>query len=709
MYSLSNLASSLSTQWKQNNNGQTLFTRSNVGIGTSTPSCQLEVAGTTKFGSNLSAPGPYTSLVVTNGGDSALGIRPDSTVYLSAVAPYILSSPDNSALPGTGSNARDMYLYGSNITYDAAWGSHQFRGGTIKTTSHLVKQTDTDTDGVLVYCGLNQNNNRQIRFSDSKLIAPSSTQPCARIGLYGNTVYYDAISTDGQNHMRADFGNSGAGARMTGFLMCASNVFPQTDTVYTLGMPGYRWNNAYIRDTTSTYLSAAGGTNMSLYIRNGGNSALGVRADDTVYLSAVAPYIDSSPDNTAVPGTGSNARNMYLYGSNITYSARWGSHSFVEKVSIGSNLEVSSTVRVNGNNNNFNKLLTLWDGGVNDPIATATNFYGFGINNSTLRYQTNDIGWHVFYAGSNQLLAASVNGVSVAGNTLIDTSAIRTLAGSMYVSSEFDLCLMSDNNANNGGANIRFGWGSSNTAPANSWGVWNATGLGIGNASPAYKLDVSGNIRATGFLYANGNVHTFGSSNAGTSLYMLDVANAAWQITTAGYNLSFANNNGGSYNNKMYITNSGNLYVSGTILGTTLQVTGAKNFKIDHPVLADKKLVHASIEGPRCDLVYRGSVKLQNGTSTIDIERDCVSNPECAMSPGTFDALCRNVAFYLQNQDSFDRVRGSVSGATLTIVCENEQSCDTVYWMVVGERNDYAIRHSDTTNSDGYLVTETNE
>jgi len=48
-----------------------------------------------------------------------------------------------------------------------------------------------------------------------------------------------------------------------------------------------------------------------------------------------------------------------------------------------------------------NKILTLYDGNPADAVATATNFYGFGINSGTLRYQVDTAGnSHLFYSGA---------------------------------------------------------------------------------------------------------------------------------------------------------------------------------------------------------------------------------------------------------------------------------------------------------------------
>ena len=76
------------------------------------------------------------------------------------------------------------------------------------------------------------------------------------------------------------------------------------------------------------------------------------------------------------------------------------------------------------------------------------------------------------------------------------------------------------------------------------------------------------------------------------------------------------------------------------------------------------------------------------------------------MTQGTFQALCANPVYYLQNNNSFDRVRGTITGNILQIICENTNSTDTINWMVVAERKDSFIEQWDRTDSNGYLITE---
>lgn len=123
------------------------------------------------------------------------------------------------------------------------------------------------------------------------------------------------------------------------------------------------------------------------------------------------------------------------------------------------------------------------------------------------------------------------------------------------------------------------------------------------------------------------------------------------------------------------------LHVQGTITAT-----GTKNFTIDHPVKMNHKLIHASIEGPRADLIYRGKTKLFFGNSKVNICKEC--NLTGGITEGTLNMLGKNPDIFLQNNDNFDRVIGKLENEYLHIICENVNSFVTISWMIVIERND---------------------
>jgi hypothetical protein len=123
---------------------------------------------------------------------------------------------------------------------------------------------------------------------------------------------------------------------------------------------------------------------------------------------------------------------------------------------------------------------------------------------------------------------------------------------------------------------------------------------------------------------------------------------------------------------------------------------------------SQKELVHSVVSAPRCDVVYRGFAILNNGQAIVNLDLQSVADNTCAMTIGIFDETYRNPQCFLQNDTSFSRLRGSISGGSLTIFCEDQSSSDAINWMVVAERKDpYVLAGADgRTNALGYLKPE---
>ena len=187
---------------------------------------------------------------------------------------------------------------------------------------------------------------------------------------------------------------------------------------------------------------------------------------------------------------------------------------------------------------------------------------------------------------------------------------------------------------------------------------------------------------------------------------------SSWGTGTSGSKLHPSYTFGTDLDTGMYQEAAGNINFSAndtkvlTITASGISIAGSiskssGDFKIDHPLEKDKKeLYHGFIEGPQYDLIYRGQVSLSEGTATINI--DIVSN----MSEGTFAALTQNPDYFLQNNTGWGAVKGDVSGNALTITAENNNSTDTISWMVVAERADDHIKSKDITDDDGHLIPE---
>jgi hypothetical protein len=205
--------------------------------------------------------------------------------------------------------------------------------------------------------------------------------------------------------------------------------------------------------------------------------------------------------------------------------------------------------------------------------------------------------------------------------------------------------------------------------------------VGIGTTNPVSSLDIGGGTIS--------NVQLINGVTGTGALFVLNVPSSTGAIF-----MEFAGT-WSTYFNSSGLTTSRVSKTSGT-------------FDIQHPLYpnTDRHLVHSFIEGPRCDLIYRGSKTLVSGTAIIDINKECTYRPEDGMDDGTFEVLCANPDWFLQNKTGFTRVIGSMSGGYLTITSEDPTSTDTIMWMVIAERKDPSIKQWDRTDSDGYLITQ---
>ena len=222
--------------------------------------------------------------------------------------------------------------------------------------------------------------------------------------------------------------------------------------------------------------------------------------------------------------------------------------------------------------------------------------------------------------------------------------------------------------------------------------------LAVGSNHPATcAFDVHGSAR---FFVNPGNdnrtlaIHV----NAAPGVYTDDTNDGDTVIRAEGTSLGICLSASGSRNNLRVSS-------TGSIVRGSFSVTGSKNFSIDHPILSNCKLIHGSIEGPRYDLIYRNRKQLVNGSVEVDLEKESTSNG-ATMTAGTFDALAANPQVFLQNNDTFDRVKGYVSSHMLFIECENTNSSAFIDWMVTAERHDPGIVNDSMTDKNGFLVPE---
>jgi len=145
------------------------------------------------------------------------------------------------------------------------------------------------------------------------------------------------------------------------------------------------------------------------------------------------------------------------------------------------------------------------------------------------------------------------------------------------------------------------------------------------------------------------------------------------------------------------VNTAGNVVVGGSLS------KGSGSFRIDHPLESKKEthhLVHSFVEAPQADNIYRGTVSLENGSATINLDS------ASGMTEGTFVLLNTNIQCFTTNETDWDAVKGNVTDNILTLSCENTSSSATVSWLVIGERHDQHMIDADWTDENGKVIVE---
>jgi len=244
------------------------------------------------------------------------------------------------------------------------------------------------------------------------------------------------------------------------------------------------------------------------------------------------------------------------------------------------------------------------------------------------------------------------------------------------------------------------GMGQSGYAAAQLYLYDNSTGANglrvhLDNASSAYSavyVSHDGTGAAGYFVTAGANYGLYGQ---GASYGIYGKTTAAGSGGVLGYTADSAHygilghaNTHGFYGTSVYCV--GALY------------KGSGTFRIPHGLREGYDLLHSFVEGPQCDLIYRGKVALVDGQATISMDT------KYGMTAGTFEWLTKaeDVQTFTSNETGWDAVKSSFSGDTITIECQNASSTDTISWMVVAERGDPNIKASEITDDDGNLIIE---
>ena len=231
--------------------------------------------------------------------------------------------------------------------------------------------------------------------------------------------------------------------------------------------------------------------------------------------------------------------------------------------------------------------------------------------------------------------------------------------------------------------------GDGTTDPAIESGATLRTSIGVGTSDEPEFAKVSVNTSANDGLLA-----VVCDTNA-QALF-------SHQETSGEINAVFR---GGAANSTVNVSFQSDTAQVASITNNGALSKASGSFRIPHPhpsKTATHDLVHSFVESNRAGLVYDGEVDLVAGAATIDMDEG-VGRPA-----GTWVLLTRDPHVFTSNETGWSPVRGTVSGATLTIECQDNTSTDTVSYMVVAERQDAHMTTAETdwTDEEGRPIIE---
>ena len=483
----------------------------------------------------------------------------------------------------------------------------------------------------------------------------------------------------------------------TSKLQVAGNTTPSIDNQFDLGSSSLRWKNVYVGTIVGNLVGAA-------------STVLIV--DDTNTTGNPLRFINFS-------STKSGISNIYA-DSLLTFNPT-NNNLGIGTTNPGEKLQVDGNIRV-GISTTSNYIA------FRGTTSDGTNASGGGDQSVGLkRWEHTYIGERIYESGTEKSELLLFKGNDGAGE--FGPDRVRVLAGEFRV----------DTYAGpSSGTFEQVGNALSNNALIVSDNGY----LGIGTSNPAFRLQVNGDIYLNSSLVSSGSGSSESSGSiifsAASSTSNIDhIWNSDANVVDGVVGTQYGNlpgiyhfvNDGtykstgnsalraggffnidhtGTLNQKLQI--EGGAYISGNVgIGITnstfkLHVAGSVSkgsgsFVIDHPLNETKNLVHSFVEGPRADLIYRGTVSLIDGSATINLDE------EYELIPGTWKALCRNPQVWISNIDGWTNCRGTVEDGILIIEAQTASN-ESVNWLVIAERQDKYMYDTEWTDDNGRPILE---
>lgn len=171
------------------------------------------------------------------------------------------------------------------------------------------------------------------------------------------------------------------------------------------GIAVYGWVDGCL----GTRQTAAGGDKSILYWNS--SNRVGINTNSPSY-------------NLDVSGTGRFTNDVSITSTTSSTARTNGALRVSGGVGIAENLNVGGIIRIHNNTNN--KKLVLYDDDASEAASTGTTFYGFGMDGSTLRYQTptSSTTFHKFYNGNNLNLTVGNSIVNINSNLNVNGTSV---------------------------------------------------------------------------------------------------------------------------------------------------------------------------------------------------------------------------------------------------------------------------------------------
>ena len=527
---MSNTLSNLGNAYFASN----VIVMSNTGIGTITPQGRLDVRGTAYMGSNIG-----TQVAIQ---DKEVKFQGTGTVHYSVFNSNSLLSFNN-----TSANATPG-IYGSPMMVLNSTGYLGINTTTptgffevVDTTNNIFYLTEyNDTDGAVIrtkrargtiaaptalqtgdcITGLRGSGHNSSTFS-SRIggvnIFASSNYSVGNTGTYINFETTASNSSSFSEKMRiTDAGNVGINTTTPAYTLDVNGIAYIRSNLY-VGTSNVAQNSIFFGGQLGDF-DSLGKPYSAIISRNydpAGNTAVTSDNSEILIIQMNDPGPTSGPDRIRHVAA---AHKFQVYNAAIT-PADTNTFYADNNYTIAMYINPTGQVGIGTSNQNAplqlantlaNRKLVLYDTFNNDH-----QYYGFGIQSGTLRYQVDaTTSAHIFYAATSASASSELMRLTGTGNLGIGTnSPSSTLhiespnTGSTPIASFFNSTLTNNNTCIAIGKSTAAGCAFINYSTVTSstqWGIFNgntitlnSTGLGIGTASPVYALDVTGQVRYT--------------------------------------------------------------------------------------------------------------------------------------------------------------------------------------------------------------------